>query len=116
MNGVFGALASVATAVAAQATARLVKKLAWTSLAAVFILIGVAFAAAAGYDALAIALGPRTAKLAFAGVFVLVGLVIIVAVNYGSSRPRRRPTETGDTTTAAVAFAMGLLSGIGRRR
>ncbi len=115
MNGVLGALASVATAVAAQATARLVKKLAWTALAAVFILIGVAFAAAAGYDALAFALGPRTAKLIFAGAFVLVGLVIIVAVNYGTSR-RRRPADTGDTTTAAVAFAMGLLSGIGRRR
>ena len=115
MNGVLGALASVATAVAAQATARLIKKLAWTALAAVFILIGVAFAAAAGYDALAFALGPRTAKLIFAGAFVLVGLVIIVSVNYGTSR-RRRPAETGDTTTAAVAFAMGLLSGIGRRR
>ncbi len=115
MNGVLGALASVATAVAAQATAKLIKKLAWTALAAVFILIGFAFAAAAGYDALAFALGPRTAKLIFAGAFVLIGLVIIVSVNYGTSR-RRRPAETGDTTTAAVAFAMGLLSGIGRRR
>jgi len=115
MSGVFGALASIATAVAAQATARTLKKLAWTALAAVFILIGVAFAAAAGYDALVIALGPRTAKLISAGVFVLVGLIIYVSANY-SGRTRRRPAESGDATTAAVAFAMGLLSGIGRRR
>ncbi|MCX5478358.1 hypothetical protein OSH08_05045 [Kaistia geumhonensis] len=115
MSGIFAALASVATAVATEATARTLKKLAWMALAAVFILLGVAFAGAAGYDALVVALGPRTAKLIFAGTFVLIGLIIMVSVNYGGRSRRRRP-ESGDTTTAAVAFAMGLLSGLGRRR
>lgn len=115
MSGVLGALASVATAVAAQATARALKRVAWTALAAVLILIGVAFAAAAGYDALAVAFGPRTAQLIFAGVFALAGLVILVVLNYGG-RSRRRSSDSAETTTAAVAFAMGVLSGLGRRR
>lgn len=113
MKALLGALANIAAAVAADAAARTLKRVAWLALAAIFVLIGLAFAAGAAYDELAFTLGPRLAKLIFAGGFFIVGLIIVVAVEVSTRRPKPRRAEG---TEAAVAFAMGLLSGIGRRR
>ena len=117
MKAILGALASIAAAMAADAAARTLKRVAWFALAAIFILIGLGFAAGAGYDELALQFGPRLAKLIFAAGFLVIGIIIAISVQVSTRRPtRRRSEEGGDATTAAIAFAMGLLGGAGRRR
>ena len=115
MSAILQALAGIATAAATEATARSVRRFALGAVAALSLLIGIAFAAAAGYEALAIAYGTLAAKLIIAGSFVLVGLAIIVFMSVQKARRKREAAQSGQTTTMAVAFAMGLLSGLGRR-
>jgi hypothetical protein len=116
MSGIFAALTSIATAAATEATARTARKLVWAAVASICLLIGVAFAAAAGYEALAIAYGPLMAKLFIAGAFLIAGLAIFAVMALRKSQQRRQAATSGTTTTVAVAFAMGLLSGLGRRK
>lgn len=116
MSGILQALASIATAAATEATARTLRRIVWLAVAGLFILIGIAFGAAAGYEALAIAYGTLMAKLIIAGAFLLVGLGIWVVVAIRSNQRRRQTATSGNSTTAAVAFAIGLMSGLGRKR
>lgn len=115
MSGLLEALTSIATAAATQATAKVVQRLALGAVAVLCLLLGIGFAFAAGYDALAIAFDPLTAKLIIAGVFILIGLAILLVMSIQKARQRRKSAEGGQTTAMAVAFAMGLLSGIGHR-
>jgi uncharacterized protein (TIGR03382 family) len=116
MSGIFEAIASIATAAATEATARTAKRLVLGAAAVLCLLLGVGFAAAAGYEALAIGYGTLTAKLIVAGGFLLVGLIIFAVMAIQKSQRKRQAAESGPTTAMAVAFAMGLLSGLGRRR
>lgn len=116
MSGILEAIANIATAAATEATARTAKRLVLGAAAVLCLLLGVVFAAAAGYEALALAYGTLMAKLIIAGVFLLVGLVIFAVMAIRKSQKQRKAAETGPTTALAVAFAMGLLSGLGRRR
>jgi len=116
MSGIFEALVSIATAAATQATARTARRLVWSAAAVLCLVIGFAFAAGAGYEALADAYGTLMAKLLIAGTFLIVGLGIFAVMAIQKARKRRLAAQSGPTTAMAAAFAMGLMSGLGRRR
>ena len=116
MSAILEALASIATAAATEAAARNARRIVWGGAAVLCLLVGFVFAASAGYEALVVAVGSLAAKLMLAGVFLIVGLIILVVLQIRKSQRRQQAKESGPTTALAVAFAMGLLSGFGRRK
>jgi undecaprenyl pyrophosphate phosphatase UppP len=113
MSGVFQALTSVAAAAATQATARTMKRVGLLAVAGLFIVIGLCFGVAAGYQALTISYGSLVAKLVVGGAFLVIGLIVLLVANW---RNNRRQAEQVGTTSVALAFAMGLLGGLSRKR
>jgi len=113
MSGLFQALTSVAAAAATQTTVRTLKRVAWLALAGVFIIVGVCFGVAAGYQAITLSYGSLIAKLVVGGAFLVVGLILLLVANWRNGR--RQQQEVG-TTSVALAFAMGLLGGLSRKR
>ncbi|MCX5497721.1 hypothetical protein OSH11_23685 [Kaistia dalseonensis] len=116
MSGLLEALASIATATAAQATVRTLRHFAWSALAALFILVGIGFTASAGFEALVMVYGSLAAKLIVAAVFLIIGLVIFIAMAISKNQRRRQAPASSDATASAIAFAIGLMGGMGRRR
>lgn len=116
MSAFFEALAGIVTATAAQATARTMRRLVWTVVAGLFILIGIAFTAGAGYDALVIAYGPIAAKLVSAAFFLVIGLIVFIAISIKDAQRRRRAKASSESSAAAIAFALGLVGGLGRKK
>ena len=47
------------------------------------------------------------------GAFLIVGLIVLLVANW---RNNRRQTQEVGTTSVALAFAMGLLGGLSRKR
>lgn len=113
MSGLFQALTSVAAAAATQTTVRTLKRVGLQAVAGVFIIVGVCFGVAAGYQALALEYGSLVAKLVVGGAFLVIGLIILLVANWRNGR--RQQQEVG-TTSVALAFAMGLLGGLSRKR
>ncbi|MFI5408950.1 hypothetical protein [Kaistia sp. UC242_56] len=92
---------------------RTLKRVGLLAIAGVFITVGVCFGVAAGYQALAYSYGSLVAKLVVGGAFLVVGLIILLVANW--RKGRRQQQEVG-TTSVALAFAMGLLGGLARKR
>ena len=113
MSGLFQALTSVAAAAATQATVRTIKRVGLLSAAGVFIIVGVCFGVAAGYQALALEYGSLVAKLVVGGAFLVIGLIILLIANW---RTRHPPRQEIGSSSVALAFAMGLLGGLSRKR
>jgi len=113
MSGLFQALTSVAAAAATQTTVRTLKRVGLLAIAGLFITVGVCFGVAAGYQVLAYSYGSLVAKLVVGGAFLVVGLIILLVANW--RKGRRQQQEVG-TTSVALAFAMGLLGGLARKR
>ncbi len=113
MSGLFQALTSVAAAAATQTTVRTLKRVGLLAVAGVFIIIGLCFGVAAGYQALTLSYGSLVAKLVVGGAFLIVGLIVLLVANW---RNNRRQTQEVGTTSVALAFAMGLLGGLSRKR
>jgi undecaprenyl pyrophosphate phosphatase UppP len=113
MSGLFQALTSVAAAAATQSTARTLKRVGLLALAGVFIIVGFCFGVAAGYQAITLSYGSLVAKLVVGGAFLVVGLVVLLIANW---RNNRRQVQEVGTTSVALAFAMGLLGGLSRKR
>lgn len=113
MSGLFQALTSVAAAAATQTTVRTLKRVGLQAVAGVFVIVGVCFGVAAGYQALALEYGSLVAKLVVGGAFLVIGLIILLVANWRNGR--RQQQEVG-TTSVALAFAMGLLGGLSRKR
>jgi undecaprenyl pyrophosphate phosphatase UppP len=113
MSGLFQALTSVAAAAATQTTVRTLKRVGLLAVAGVFIIVGVCFGVAAGYQALTMSYGSLVAKLVVGGAFLVVGLIVLLVANW---RNNRQQTQEVGTTSVALAFAMGLLGGLSRKR
>lgn len=92
-----------------------VRRTALGGVGALFALVGIGFLTAAGYIALARALGTLDALLIVGGVFVGLGLVVIAIAG---RRPRHRVPPTPQPTELASAFIQGMSQGarVARRR
>lgn len=115
MSGLFGALTSIAAAAATQSAISALRRLVWSALGVLFILIGFGFAIGAGYEALWIHYGALEARLIMAAIFVVIGALVFL-VAYWQAAARRRRAADGTAAAVGTAFALGVLGGLGRKK
>lgn len=115
MSGILTALTSVAAAVATQSTITALKRLLWNALGGVLVLIGAAFAVAAGYEALWLRFGTLEARLIMAAIFIVLGIIVFIGASMQAASRRRRASQ-GTAASVGTAFALGILGGMGRKK